>query len=87
MVWSDGRWRYASIMARQGWAEGRVFYQVHVDLLGDARSATACTSGCSRACAPYAARSTDPPRTPAACRAPLDTQSDDDAAQGQADAR
>ncbi|MFF9171761.1 MULTISPECIES: hypothetical protein [unclassified Streptomyces] len=24
-------------MARQDWADGRVFYQVHVDLLGDAR--------------------------------------------------
>ncbi|MGV9892124.1 hypothetical protein [Streptomyces sp. NPDC003395] len=36
-VWSHGRWRYASVMARQDWADGRVFYQVHVDLLGDNR--------------------------------------------------
>ncbi|MFI7142894.1 hypothetical protein ACIBQ5_35885 [Streptomyces massasporeus] len=34
-VWSHGRWRYAPIMARQDWADGRVFYQVEVDLLGD----------------------------------------------------
>ncbi|MFD5589336.1 hypothetical protein ACFWII_36805 [Streptomyces sp. NPDC127063] len=37
MVWSHGRWRYAPVMARQDWADGRVFYQVHVDLLGDNR--------------------------------------------------
>lgn len=26
-----------TVMARQDWADGRVFYQVHVDLLGDTR--------------------------------------------------
>ena len=34
-VWSRGRWRYAPIMARQDWPDGRVIYQVEVDLLGD----------------------------------------------------
>jgi hypothetical protein len=34
-VWSHGAWRYAPVRARQDWADGRVFYQVEVDLRGD----------------------------------------------------
>ncbi|MEU4932077.1 hypothetical protein AB0G54_37180 [Streptomyces yokosukanensis] len=34
-VWSAGAWRTAPVMARQDWADGRVFYQVEVDLRGD----------------------------------------------------
>ncbi|MBK6017723.1 hypothetical protein [Streptomyces sp. MBT53] len=34
-VWSGGAWRTAPVMARQDWADGRVFYQVEVDLRGD----------------------------------------------------
>ncbi|MEV0487287.1 hypothetical protein AB0I69_42645 [Streptomyces sp. NPDC050508] len=34
-VWSHGKWRNAPVMARQDWADGRVFYQVSVDLRGD----------------------------------------------------
>ncbi|MFE2181395.1 hypothetical protein [Streptomyces sp. NPDC059455] len=34
-VWSAGRWRYASVMARQNWADGSVRYQVEVALRGD----------------------------------------------------
>ncbi|WP_433860217.1 hypothetical protein [Streptomyces kronopolitis] len=33
-VWSHGKWRYAPVMARQDWADGRVFYQLSVDLTG-----------------------------------------------------
>ncbi|MEU4986659.1 MULTISPECIES: hypothetical protein [unclassified Streptomyces] len=35
LVRSAGRWRYAPVKARQDWADGRVIYQVEVDLLGD----------------------------------------------------
>ncbi|MET9528193.1 hypothetical protein [Streptomyces coeruleorubidus] len=34
-VWSHGAWRYAPVRARQDWADGRVFYQVEIDLRGD----------------------------------------------------
>ncbi|MEU4492654.1 hypothetical protein AB0F96_04130 [Streptomyces sp. NPDC023998] len=34
-VWSHGTWRYAVVEARQDWSDGRVFYRVSVDLLGD----------------------------------------------------
>ncbi|MFI9772225.1 hypothetical protein ACIHJG_35985 [Streptomyces sp. NPDC052415] len=34
-VWSAGAWRYASVMARQNWSDGSVYYQVEVDLRGD----------------------------------------------------
>ncbi|MBV1940829.1 hypothetical protein KUF83_30305 [Streptomyces sp. BV286] len=34
-VWSHEAWRYARVMGRQDWADGRVFYQVSVDLRGD----------------------------------------------------
>lgn len=40
-VWSEGAWRYAQVRARQDWPpsetwpNGRVIYQVTVDLLGD----------------------------------------------------
>ncbi|MFB6505542.1 hypothetical protein ACFC07_22375 [Streptomyces sp. NPDC056099] len=34
-VWSHGKWRFAPVMARQDWSDGRVFYQVSVDLRGD----------------------------------------------------
>lgn len=33
-VWSGGKWRWAPVMARQDWTDGRVFYQVSVDLTG-----------------------------------------------------
>ncbi|WP_324787060.1 hypothetical protein [Streptomyces sp. H51] len=33
-VWSAGKWRWAPVLARQDWADGRVFYQVSVDLTG-----------------------------------------------------
>lgn len=36
LVRSAGRWRRARVTARQDWADGRVIYQVEVDLLGDA---------------------------------------------------
>ncbi|MGW8387172.1 hypothetical protein ACWGMW_28965 [Streptomyces albidoflavus] len=39
-VWSAGAWRYATVMARQDWADGTVRYQVAVDLLGDTSVAT-----------------------------------------------
>ncbi|MEU5748174.1 hypothetical protein ABZ804_21880 [Streptomyces sp. NPDC047726] len=34
-VWSAGRWRYAPVLARQDWADGKPRYQVQVDLAGD----------------------------------------------------
>jgi hypothetical protein len=34
-VWSAGAWRYAVVRARHDWPDGRVHYQVAVDLLGD----------------------------------------------------
>ncbi|MGW7090026.1 hypothetical protein ACWGH2_41955 [Streptomyces sp. NPDC054871] len=34
-VWSRGAWRHAPVTARQVWADGRVFYQVTVDLRGN----------------------------------------------------
>lgn len=39
-VRSGGKWRYAPIRARQDWADGRVFYQVEVDLYGDTHVTT-----------------------------------------------
>ncbi|KPI33238.1 hypothetical protein OV450_1326 [Actinobacteria bacterium OV450] len=33
-VWSQGRWRYAPVRARQDWPDGTVVYQVAVDLDG-----------------------------------------------------
>lgn len=39
-VWSAGRWRYASVRARQVWGDGSVYYQVLVDLHGDTRVTT-----------------------------------------------
>ncbi|MGW6410473.1 hypothetical protein ACWF95_25235 [Streptomyces vinaceus] len=33
-VWSCGAWRYAAVMARHDWADGRVIYKVAVDLDG-----------------------------------------------------
>ncbi|WP_146046266.1 hypothetical protein [Streptomyces cahuitamycinicus] len=33
-VWSKGRWRWATVMARQDWPDGRIAYQVRVDLDG-----------------------------------------------------
>ncbi|MER5757331.1 hypothetical protein [Streptomyces sp. NPDC002088] len=33
-VWSHGAWRWAPVMARQDWADGRIFYQVSVNLDG-----------------------------------------------------
>lgn len=39
-VWSAGAWRYAPVLARQDWADGAVYYQVSVDLLGDTRVGT-----------------------------------------------
>jgi hypothetical protein len=33
-VWSHGAWRWAPVTARQDWADGRVIYQVSVDLDG-----------------------------------------------------
>ncbi|MEU2395094.1 hypothetical protein [Streptomyces sp. NPDC007369] len=33
-VWSAGAWRYAPVMSRQDWSDGRVIYQVAVDLDG-----------------------------------------------------
>ncbi|MEV4333641.1 hypothetical protein AB0K02_24400 [Streptomyces sp. NPDC049597] len=39
-VYSHGVWRYATIEARQDWADGRVFYQVSVDLRGDTHVTT-----------------------------------------------
>ncbi|MET8717405.1 hypothetical protein ABZV52_30015 [Streptomyces sp. NPDC004735] len=41
-VWSAGRWRHASVVARQNWADGTVRYQVEVDLQGTTEIAT-CT--------------------------------------------
>lgn len=34
-VWAGGSWRHGSVQSRQEWADGRVFYQVAVDLRGD----------------------------------------------------
>ncbi|MGW1157746.1 hypothetical protein ACWD48_05870 [Streptomyces sp. NPDC002519] len=33
-VFSHGAWRWAPVAARQDWADGRVIYQVSVDLAG-----------------------------------------------------
>jgi hypothetical protein len=33
-LWSRGRWRWAIVRARQDWPDGRVAYQVAVDLDG-----------------------------------------------------
>lgn len=33
-VWSHGAWRWAPVVARQDWPDGRVAYQVEVDLTG-----------------------------------------------------
>lgn len=33
-VWSTGAWRFAPVMARHDWPDGRVVYQVAVDLDG-----------------------------------------------------
>ncbi|MEU3760973.1 MULTISPECIES: hypothetical protein [Streptomyces] len=37
---SRGRWRWATVRARQNWADGRVAYQVLVDLDGSAAMVT-----------------------------------------------
>ncbi|GAA4759447.1 hypothetical protein GCM10023329_00240 [Streptomyces sanyensis] len=34
-VWSHGAWRYAPVRARQDFPDGRVVYQVDIDLRGD----------------------------------------------------
>lgn len=39
-VWSAGKWRYAPVRARQDWADGRTFYQVEIDRLGDTHVTT-----------------------------------------------
>ncbi len=39
-VWSLGAWRYAPVRARQDCPDGRVVYQVDVDLRGDASVTT-----------------------------------------------
>jgi hypothetical protein len=39
-VWSRGCWRWAPVMARQSWPDGRTAYQVSIDLDGS----TAVTS-------------------------------------------
>ncbi|MFF7176827.1 hypothetical protein [Streptomyces pseudovenezuelae] len=37
-VWSAGRWRWATVAARQDWADGRTAYQVVFDPVGDTTS-------------------------------------------------
>jgi hypothetical protein len=43
-VWSRGRWRWATVTARQDWADGRTVYQVHVDLGGSTSVTTRLSS-------------------------------------------
>lgn len=33
-VWSCGAWRWAGVIARQDWPDGRVAYQVEIDAAG-----------------------------------------------------
>lgn len=34
-VFAEGRWRRCSVLARQNWADGRVAYQVEIQLVRD----------------------------------------------------
>jgi hypothetical protein len=36
-VWSHGAWRWATVTAKQVWADGSTHYQVTVDLAGDTK--------------------------------------------------